>query len=144
MANLVSIVANKGYHYRPRLVKGVVDHEGNVIETFEPEIYRTVPKELVSDKTYDVIHEIMNSVTKSSPRRGTSATAFSGFPIEVAAKTGTSQVGGKGDHAWWVGFAPLEKPEIAVVVFIEHGDMHGWTGQIARRIMDYYFGLVND
>ncbi|SHJ95653.1 Penicillin-binding Protein dimerisation domain-containing protein [Anaerobranca californiensis DSM 14826] len=144
MANLVSIVANKGYHYKPRLVKQIEDQHGNIIEKFEPEIYRTVPKELVSDKTYQKIHEIMNSVTKYGPRTGTSAWAFRNFPIEVAAKTGTSHVQSKGDHSWWVGFAPLDKPEIAVVVFIEHGDMHGMVGPTARKIMEKYFGLIEE
>ncbi|SES66007.1 peptidoglycan D,D-transpeptidase FtsI family protein [Anaerobranca gottschalkii] len=144
MANLVSIVANKGYHYKPRLVKQIEDQQGNIIKKFEPEIYRTVPKDLVSDKTYEIMHEIMNAVTKYGPRTGTSASAFSGFPIEVAAKTGTSHVQSKGDHSWWVGFAPLDKPEIAVVVFIEHADMHGIVGPTARKIMDKYFGLIKE
>ena len=142
MANLASILANRGYHYRPRLVREVQDHEGNIIEIIEPEIYRIVPQDMVSDKTYDTMHDIMNAVTKFGPRTGTAANAFRGFPYEVAAKTGTAQVASKGDHAWWVGFAPLDEPEIAVVVFIEHGDMHGMVSGMARSIMEQYFGLI--
>lgn len=143
MANMIAIVANRGHHYRPRLVKEIQDYEGNTIERFDPEIYRIVPSDMVTDKTYDTMHDIMNAVTKFGPRTGTAANAFRGFPIEVAAKTGTAQVAVKGDHAWWVGFAPLEEPEIAVVVFIEHGDMHGMVSGMARSIMEEYFGLNN-
>lgn len=144
MANFVSMVANKGYHYRPRLVKQITDSEGNVIEDFEPEIYRSVPHDVVSEETYDIVIDAMKSVTKYGTRfNGTSAAAFVGFPIEVAAKSGTAAASGSREdaHSWWMGFAPANEPEIAVVVFTEHGGMNAHTHHITRKIMDEYFGF---
>lgn len=142
MANLVSMVANKGYHFRPRLVKQVVDLDGNIIEEFEPEIYRSIPYDVVSEQTYNTVIDAMKSVTKYGSRvNGTSAAAFHDFPIEVAAKTGSANAQTGDAHSWWMGFAPANEPEIAVVVFTEHGGMNSHTHHIARSIFNEYFGL---
>ncbi len=45
--------------------------------------------------------------------------------LRIAGKTGTAQSGQNKDHAWFVGFAPLEKPKVAVAVFMEHGGKGG-------------------
>lgn len=142
MANFVSMVANRGHHFKPRLVREIVDVNGNIIHRFEPEIYRSIPYGAVSDSTYDVLIDAMKLVTRFGPRQnGTSAAAFRNFPIEVAAKTG-SAASSWDAHSWWVGFAPADEPEIAVVVFTEHGGMNSHTHFIARAIMDKYFGFI--
>ena len=51
---------------------------------------------------------------------GTAYSTFSDFDIDIAGKTGSAQTGIEGEaHGWFVGFAPYENPEIAVVVFVE-------------------------
>jgi len=65
--------------------------------------------------------------------------------LAIAGKTGTAQVTGKPDHAWFVGFAPHDQPKIVVAVFLEFG-LHGYSAaRIATRVMEQYLktSLVN-
>jgi len=65
--------------------------------------------------------------------------------LAIAGKTGTAQVDGKPDHAWFVGFAPHDNPKIVVAVFLEFG-LHGYSAaRIATRVMEQYLktSLVN-
>ncbi len=56
----------------------------------------------------------------------------------IAGKTGTAQAPPYPDHAWFVGFAPAEKPEIVVAVFLEFGE-HGYAAaRIASKIIEAY------
>jgi len=80
--------------------------------------------------------------------------------IEVGGKTGTSQVGKLGaerlkqghmarerkDHAWFIAFAPVSAPEIAVAVLAEHAGEHGGTAAapIAQQVIAHYFGVADD
>ena len=64
--------------------------------------------------------------------------------LVIAGKTGTAQnsENPEVDHAWFVGFAPADKPKILVAVFLEFGD-HGWAAaRVASRIMGFYTGVV--
>ena len=55
----------------------------------------------------------------------------------MAGKTGTAQNAGP-DHAWFVGFAPVDQPAIVVAVMIEHG-LHGYVAaRIATKIIEHY------
>jgi penicillin-binding protein 2 len=85
---------------------------------------------------------------------GTAAQASAGAPYLIAGKTGTAQVVGMKqgekydasriderhrDHAWFISFAPVDKPRIAVVVLAENGGHGGGTAApIARKVLDYY------
>ena len=99
----------------------------------------------VSDNTVDVIRRAMWGVV-NEPGTGTRA-RIQGF--EVAGKTGTAQVVAKDaygtrdefeDHAWFVGFAPYDDPEIVVGVFVENGG-HGGSAAapVAQAVMQVYF-----
>ncbi len=70
---------------------------------------------------------------------GTASTVFEAFPIKVGGKTGTAEVPGKADNAIFVGFAPYDKPTIAVCAVIEEG-VHGANAAIAvRDVLETYF-----
>ena len=85
---------------------------------------------------------------------GTAVFASQGAPYEIAGKTGTAQVvamkqGEKydankvderhRDHAWFIAYAPADKPRIALVVLAENGGHGGGTAApIARKVLDYY------
>ena len=58
--------------------------------------------------------------------------------ITVAGKTGTAQNPPNPDHAWFMGFAPAERPRIVVGVFVEYGE-HGYVAaRIATKVMAHY------
>ena len=56
-------------------------------------------------------------------------------------KTGTATSGNGSDNAWFVGFAPYDNPEIAVVVMVEHGGHGYFTAHAVKGIMEEYFGF---
>ena len=64
------------------------------------------------------------------------------MPITVAGKTGTAQTGSnRPNHGWFAGFAPVNDPEISIVVFIEYGNSSGNTLPIAKNIIKEYFNV---
>ncbi|MEX0833400.1 MAG: penicillin-binding protein 2 [Actinomycetota bacterium] len=116
MALVASAIANGGVMPRPRLVTEVRAPEGGVLKSFGPAAHSTA----MSPKTAADMTRMMISVVNGGT--GTSAQIPG---IQVAGKTGTAQHGdGENPHAWFVSFAPAEKPEIAVaVVVFDGGDL---------------------
>ena len=86
----------------------------------------------------EAILEGMKDVT--SERGGTAYSIFKDFNITIGGKTGSAQTG-SGTNAWFVGFAPYDEPEIAVVVMVEKGGHGYYTGEVVRDIMTEYFGM---
>ena len=86
----------------------------------------------------NAVLEGMKGVTSESG--GTAYSTFRNFNIEVGGKTGSAQAGNK-TNAWFVGFAPFDNPEIAVVVLVENGGHGGYTAEVARDIFAEYFGM---
>ena len=134
LANYTAAIANGGIRYKPTLVKKIVSPHGQVLQEFKPEILHKVD---VSPKTLQLIREGMLAVTQPG---GTAAGRFLNFPVKVAGKTGTAQVFGKDNNGLFVGFAPYDKPEIAVAAIVEQGG-HGGTsaGVVARDVLAQYF-----
>ena len=81
----------------------------------------------------------MESVTQDSG--GTAYVRFKDFGISVGGKTGSAEAPGNKVNAWFVGFAPFEKPEIAIVVMVENGGHGNYTAEVVREIMEEYFGM---
>lgn len=139
MAVYVSSIANGGERYIPFIAREIRSPDGKVIAEFKPQVAGDVG---VSRETLEVIKEGMLRVTQPG---GTAAGAFRDFPLKVAGKTGTVQVDpslGMDDHGWFIGFAPYDKPEIAVAIIVEQGKGGaGAAAPVARRIFEEYFGL---
>ena len=137
MLTAVSAIANGGRLLSPHLLKEVRDGHGNVLERFEKTVRGTVPV----DRDYlDIVKEAMRqSVTKGVAKKA----AVAG--IEIAGKTGTAQFGPllpdgtQETHGWYVGFAPYDDPEVAVVVFLQRGGGGSDASPASARIFDYYF-----
>jgi penicillin-binding protein 2 len=129
---MVSAIANGGTIYRPWVVKKIVSLSGEVLEEYEPEAIRQVN---VKPETLAFVREAMQGVVDG----GTGAR--SKVPgVAIGGKTGTAQVVKKGeekkhaehkDHAWFASFAPVDNPQIAVVVLVENG---GFGGLIAAPV----------
>ena len=75
----------------------------------------------------------MRSALELVTETGTAKDAFRGFGVTVAGKTGTAQVYGKDDYAWFVGYAPAAKPKYCVVVVVEQGGHGGSVAAPAAR-----------
>jgi penicillin-binding protein A len=128
MALVAGAIANGGKIMRPHLMKEIVDSEGAQVEGEPGGVWLTA----VSAETAQTIKTMMIDVVNSGT--GTRA-AIKG--VQVAAKTGTAQTGRKTAHAWTIGFAPADKPTVAVAVMIENQpDVGAATGgKIAAPIV---------
>jgi penicillin-binding protein 2 len=121
MANLAAILANRGFYYKPLLVKSFSNENRDV-----PEKYK-IKNEVKIDQEY--FQPVIDGMERAVLPGGTAPLAQ--IPgIAVCGKTGTSQNIGK-DHSVFFAFAPKENPKIAIAVFIENG---GWGGSHAAPI----------
>lgn len=136
LAQMVSAAVNGGSVYKPYIVNRIVSPNGQLIKQFQPYLKETIT---IAPDNLAMVKEGMRQVVE----KGTASAAFNGFPITAGGKTGTAQAGpGKGDHAWFASAAPLDNPELVVVVFVEEG-LHGSStaAPVARRVYEAYFGL---
>ena len=151
---MTATLASGGKQYKPQLVEQVTDPEGNVVQSFVPELVNEITG---FDRYFKLITKGMEEVVQG--KRGT-ARAVSIEGLTIAGKTGTAQVVKLAqyrhlkeedipykyrDHGWFTCFAPAEDPEIAVTVLVEHG-LHGGSaaGPIARAVLNQYFsGRLN-
>jgi penicillin-binding protein 2 len=128
-------IANGGYVVTPHLGVKAVAADGSLAARFRPRRPRKID---VSSQTLDVVGDALRQA--ASTPLGTSYGVFGDYPIAVAGKTGTAEVTGKGDYAWYASFAPTANPRYVVVVMIEQGG-HGGTSAApaARMIYDALF-----
>ena len=93
----------------------------------------------------NVSQDVLNTVKQGMlgvTDEGSAKQIFEDYPISIGGKTGTAQISKKSsNNALFVSFAPFDKPEIAVVVVIEHGYRGVNAAYVARDIYDEYFGL---
>ncbi|HYY43600.1 MAG TPA: penicillin-binding transpeptidase domain-containing protein, partial [Actinomycetota bacterium] len=117
MALVAATVANDGVEPRPRLVRRIEDPSGGLIESFSPEMLGRA----FSDQTAQELKRMMTAVVQDG-----TGTAAQIPGVQVAGKTGTAQtVAGAAPHTWFISFAPVENPRIAVAVIVEHGGSFG-------------------
>ena len=145
MALLTAAVADGGVRRRPQLVSRVETAEGEVVWEAEPVEIGRLP---VGPRTLAIVRQGLWAAVNGE--RGTARRAALS-DIEVAGKTGTSQVVGRREgleevlplhlrpHAWFVCFAPFHSPRIAIAVVVENGE-HGSSaaGPIARELVKTY------
>ncbi|MDO8613007.1 MAG: penicillin-binding protein 2, partial [Dehalococcoidia bacterium] len=133
----VSTIGNGGKVLTPHLLREVQDNHGNILERFERGVRRTVP---VEPEYLAIVKEAMRqSVTRGVAKKA----AVPG--IEIAGKTGTAEFGPRRadgsheTHGWFVGFAPYDDPQVAIVVFFQRGGGGSDAAPAASQILDYYF-----
>jgi penicillin-binding protein 2 len=128
-------IANDGEIMRPHVLREVLDQKGEPVREYEPEVAFSTD---VSASSLSTMHSALLDVTK----HGTGTSAFRGFGVDVAGKTGTAQVAGKDDYAWFVAYAPADDPQYAVAVVLEQGG-HGGAiaAPAAREILAQLLGL---
>ena len=147
MARYISMLANGGNRINPTIVKTVRRADGSEVPKDEIESFVNqklgIEEEQVEDidikqEYLDAVLKGMESVTQDSS--GTAYVRFKDFNISVGGKTGSAETT-NGVNAWFVGFAPFENPEIAIVVMVENGGHGNYTAEVVRDIMEEYFGM---
>ena len=152
LAKATSILINNGKVNTPHLMKEVMANE--IIPYQDPLLYEDIDQvparywQLAKQGMYNVIHA--NS--------GTAKKAFAGANYRAAGKTGTAQVfslNGQDykagnlkkelhDHAWFIGYAPYDNPEIAVATRIAYGYSSDYAARTTKDVISYYFDLVDE
>lgn len=126
MAVVTSVIADGGILMKPHLVSDVTNSQGEEIKSIQPEQVG----QIISSDVASTMKDLMRSVVES----GTGVNA-SVEGVEVAGKTGTADNESQGKdsppHAWFIGFAPYEDPQVAVAVIVENG---GQGGKVAASI----------
>lgn len=140
LAQFYAGIANWGKVYRPHLVKEVSYPDGRKIK-IEPELAFKLP---FSDRTLAIMREGIQLVVEGG--RGT-ARRLKNDLYSVGGKTGTAQNPHGNDHSWFVGYAPLDNPEIVVVALVENAG-HGSEvaapvgGKVIEAYMKKKLGLL--
>ncbi|HEY8694417.1 MAG TPA: penicillin-binding protein 2 [Chloroflexota bacterium] len=146
MLNVAATVANGGQRMVPHVVRAVVDSKANVVREIKPEVAEQVP---VDPQYLEIVRQGM--------RKGViegSSVATNLHELRVAGKTGTDEITAPGpdgkpvlyangappENAWWVGFAPYDNPQIAVVVWVhDANEGAAFAVPVARKILARYF-----
>lgn len=152
IAKYISSIANGGTVVKPTIVKSILNSDGT--EVAKDEIIQYTNEKLGYSDTDDGIAISQESVNvakegmrmAASEAGGTAYNIFKGFNQEVAGKTGSAEAGKDKNgndlvNAWFVCFAPYEKPEVAVVVMIENGGHGNYAAEVARDVLTQYFGM---
>ncbi len=164
----VATLANDGKLMRPTIVREILDANGEVIQPFQADMLWDITKDPmihVYDEDFFQTGELKTvepwvvDMAKRGMREvvanGTATDAFIGSEIPSAGKTGTAEYcddiarekhicvpGSWPAHAWYVGYAPFDDPQIAVVAFIYNGDEGArLSAPVVRQVMDGFFEL---
>jgi penicillin-binding protein 2 len=141
MALATATIANDGKRMRPRVLRAVIDSQGQRHEP-PPELINEVS---VNPEYMAAVRRAMDDVTRS----GTAARTFAKAPYRSGGKTGSAQVV-RGqqydknnerlrDHSWYIAYAPSEQPKIALAVMVENGGFGSVSAApIARQVFDAY------
>ena len=145
MTDIYAAVANGGTLYKPEVARAVVKPDGTIIQDFTPQINGKIPTSL---STITFLHNALRSVATV----GTAAAIFASYPIAVSGKTGTGQVQGRNANgtakdptAWFASYAPLIKPEYAVVMMVSQGGYGASTSAVGvKDIYNAIYGVINN
>jgi penicillin-binding protein 2 len=139
LANYTAAIANGGTLNRARLLKEVLSFD------FSFEYYVSQPEAInktnMSPQTVRALREGMLEATMR--QGGTAFSIFHNYPVQVAGKTGTVQIGNSPNNGVFVCYAPYDNPQIALALVVEKGGGGSTIVPIARNILDLWFGMQN-
>jgi penicillin-binding protein 2 len=139
LCSYVTTLANHGTRYRATFLNRVVSSD------YRSVIYRNSTEILnqmnMSDEAYEAVKTGMIKCANESG--GTARKIFQGYPVTVCAKTGTAQtdISNSSDNGAFVCYAPADDPQIAIAVYGEKAGHGSSLGEIARSVLDAYFGV---
>lgn len=129
LANFTAMIANRGFFYKPHIVRAIGKQDSLTKKYSQPNYVGINPEYFIP-----VIQGMENVVLAGT------ATKARISDITTAGKTGTAQNPHGKDHALFIGFAPIEKPQIAIAVVVENAGFGGvWAAPIASLMIEYYF-----
>ncbi len=136
LATYAATIANNGVRLKTHIVSKITDYERKTViaDNSAPE---TVDECGISAENLETVQSAMLNVTQAE--EGTAYSVFGDYPIKVAAKTGTAENAGS-DHTTFICYAPYDKPKVAVAVVLEHGVRGKYSMQVAKDLLDGYFG----
>jgi peptidoglycan glycosyltransferase len=137
MALVAAAVANDGVLMRPHVVTALTG-DGPGAHAIGPETWRRV---LGDDDARALQSAMREAVEGDIGRQFTAGAKVPGIP--TAGKSGTAELGGKGEpHSWFIGFAPVDDPKVAIAVLVERGGRGGErAAPLAGDLMERYFEL---
>ena len=137
MALVAGAVANDGVLMRPHVVTALTG-DGPGARTIGPEVWRRV---LSAENAASLQAAMRAAVEGDIGRQFTAGATVPGIP--TAGKSGTAELGGRGEpHSWFIGFAPVENPKVAIAVLVERGGRGGErAAPLAGDLMARYFEL---
>ena len=148
IAKYISMLANGGNDIQPTIVQKIINSDGTEVSKEEIRNYinetaginQEDKEEIsISQENLKAILNGMESVTDD--QGGTAYSIFKNFAISVGGKTGSAETSTGKVNAWFVGFAPFDDPQIAVVVLVENGGHGYYTAEAVKEIIEQYFGM---
>ena len=143
MARVIGMIGNNGIAFQPHVLRGVRGRRGEWIDEWSPT--QAVPLTLPADQLEAIQAALAAVVTEGTARRARSSV------VPLAGKTGTAQVVSLRsesqeeppkrfrDHAWFVAYAPVKRPGIAVAVLVEHmGHGGSAAAPLAKELIEAY------
>ena len=135
LANYAATIANGGTVYSTTILDAIRSADYSSV------VYEQTPSALRQIDGADYLPLIQRGMRQVS-ESGTAKSVFGDYPIPVASKTGTVQVGGSSaelNNGVFVCYAPADDPEIAIALVVEKGTSGATIMHIARDILDFYF-----
>ena len=128
MARYVTTIANGGTCYNLSLLGKLTNNKNKTLKDYKPSVRNKV------NSTYiPTVQQGMRQVV-------THTSSFKSLNVALAGKTGTAQQGySHANHAWFLGFAPYDDPEISMAIRIANGYTSANSAEVARDIMKYYY-----
>jgi penicillin-binding protein 2 len=165
--NSISTIANGGRLMETTVVNKITKPDGTVVQDLSPTVRWDITKDPVINVYEDNVTtgetktvqpwvvQLTNEALRLVVTDGTADTEFAGDPYNSAGKTGTAEYcdnvaqeqglcgfGAWPAHAWYVGYAPWDNPEIAVVAFVYNGtEGSTFSAPIVRKVIDAYFEM---
>lgn len=137
LARAYGALSNGGKLMAPQVAKAVVSPEGKLIKEIKPQVVRRV-------KSKKSALEYVDSALKGTPKEGTLAWKFGGFPLDKVAirgKTGSAEVYGKQSTSW---VATYTKDYVVVMMVTQGGTGSGTSGPAVRKIWEQLYGIKGE
>ena len=139
LCTYLTTIVNRGTRYKATFLNRVVSSD------YREVVFENTTEVMSQIKVSDTaINAVMQGMEKAAHESGgTARRIFGDYPIRVAAKTGTAQTGDKrySDNGAFICYAPADDPQIAVVVYGERAGHGRSMGDVAKAVLDAYFGL---